>query len=130
MFSCWMLNQISSQHASDTLLKNTLFIMQAMWQMVNPKDKKTNTKDQNVDTQGYSEYENTNIQNTMYLKQRIHSIDTNLPIKQQNWKTATDTNPQKSTKGREPNSAAALASQLAADHSLSFYYYYCFLTLY
>ena len=32
-------------------------------------------------------------------------------------------------KGREPNSAAALASQPAAGHSLSFYYYYCFMTL-
>ena len=32
-------------------------------------------------------------------------------------------------KGREPNSAAALASQPAAGHSLSFYYCYCFMTL-
>ena len=32
-------------------------------------------------------------------------------------------------KGREPISAAALASQPAAGHSLSFYYYYCFMTL-
>ena len=35
-------------------------------------------------------------------------------------------------KGREPTSAAALASQPAAGHSLSFYYYhhhYCFMTL-
>ena len=33
------------------------------------------------------------------------------------------------TKGREPNSASALASQPVAGHSLSFYYYYCFMTL-
>ena len=32
-------------------------------------------------------------------------------------------------KGREPNSAAALASQPAAGHSLSFIYGYCFMTL-
>ena len=31
-------------------------------------------------------------------------------------------------KGREPNLAAALASQPAASHSFSFYYY-CFMTL-
>ena len=32
-------------------------------------------------------------------------------------------------KGREPNLAATLASQPAASHSLSFYNYYCFMTL-
>ena len=32
-------------------------------------------------------------------------------------------------KEREPNSAAALASQPAAGHSLSFIYCYCFMTL-
>ena len=32
-------------------------------------------------------------------------------------------------KGREPNLATALASQPAAVHSLSLFYYYCFMTL-
>ena len=32
-------------------------------------------------------------------------------------------------KGREPNTAAALASQPAAGHSLSLFYYYHFMTL-
>ena len=38
--------------------------------------------------------------------------------------------PQKNNedRGREPNSTAALASQHVADHSLSFYYNYCFMT--
>ena len=62
--------------------------------------------------------------------QLIQFFDTSFPHKlSEKYLTGMQPPPQVITKGREPNSAAALASQPATGHSISFYYYCCFMTL-